>query len=343
MELSKRGSFIVACVLAFFLLVAYSPFTAAAAQADKKAKSVKVDPIDQWATKPNAAFDINKMSDMSDYDPGTSVVPTGDTIKLAVVVSFSGPAAIQGQWYYTIVQWAAHDINKRGGILVDGKKKLIQVIKADHMGKPDTCKKVCERMALQEKVHAFLGSDGSHYMKIINETASKYKIISVNIGSMSDDLQNATNFSRYAFHPYFSIEQTGRALSYYFGQIRKKEKDFYILNQDYSGGHLLADAFKKGLEEYYPTAKIVGEDYHKLFLTDFAPYIEKIKASKAEIIYSADFIPDAANLAKQAREMNLNLPFANVFMNDVNMLKGYWCRRHQRIHSCRFVRYAQSL
>ena len=87
--------------------------------------------------------------------------------------------------------------------MVDGKKKLIQVIKADHLSKPDTCKKVCERMALQEKVHAFLGSDGSHYVKIINETANKYKIISVNIGSMSDELQNGTNFLALCFSPLF--------------------------------------------------------------------------------------------------------------------------------------------
>ena len=129
-------------------------------------------------------------------------------------------------------------------------------------------------------------------------------------------------FSRYAFHPYFSIEQTGRALAYFYGQIRKKEKNFYILNQDYSGGHLFAEAFKKGLTEYYPDAKILGEDYHKLFLTDFVPYIEKIKTSKAEVIYSSDFIPDAANLAKQAHEMKLNIPIANVFMNDVTMLRS---------------------
>jgi len=321
MKVFKRGSFIVACVLAFFLMVAYGPSAAIAAKADKKAKEVKTDPMDQWTAKPSAAFDINKMSDMSDYDPGTSVVPTGDTIKLAVVVSFSGPAALQGQWYYTVVQWVAHDINKRGGIWVDGKKKLIQVIKADHMGKPDTCKKICERMALQEKVHAFLGSDGSHYMKIINETANKYKIISVNIGSMVDDLQNAENFSRFAFHSYYSAEQSGRALAYYFGQISKKEKKFYILNQDYSFGHALAAAFKNGLKEYHPEGQIVGEDYHKLFLTDFAPYLTKIRASGAEVIFSGDFLPDGANLAKQAHEMKINIPFANIFMNDVNMLR----------------------
>ncbi|NLX52200.1 MAG: ABC transporter substrate-binding protein [Deltaproteobacteria bacterium] len=322
MEKFAKGRFIFSCVLAFFLIVAYCPFTVDAAKADKKAKPAKTDPLDQWAAKPNDAFDVNKMSDMSDYDPGTSVVPTGDTIKLAVVVSFSGPASIQGLWYYTLVQWVAHDINKRGGIWVDGKKKLIQVIKADHLGKPDTCKKVCERMALQEKVHAFIGSDGSHHVKIMNETANKYKIISVNLGSMVDELQDAKNFSRYAFHSYYSVEQSGRALAYYFGQISKKEKKFYILNQDYSYGRALAAAFKKGLQEYHPEGQIVGEDYHKLFLTDFAPYLTKVKASGADIILSGDFLPDGANLAKQAYEMKLNIPFANIFMNDVAMLRN---------------------
>ena len=54
--------------------------------------------------------------------------------------------------------WAAHDINKRGGILVDGKKKLIEVIKADTWPNPDQAKKICERMVLQEKVHVLVGS-----------------------------------------------------------------------------------------------------------------------------------------------------------------------------------------
>jgi ABC-type branched-subunit amino acid transport system substrate-binding protein len=88
-------------------------------------------------TTPKDGFDVNKMGDMSDFDPGNPVIPTGDTIKIAIVASFSGPAAINGQIFWICVQWAAHDINKRGGILVDGKKKLVQVIKADHMGKPD--------------------------------------------------------------------------------------------------------------------------------------------------------------------------------------------------------------
>jgi len=268
----------------------------------------------------NAAFDVNKMADMSDFDPNNPVVPTGDTIKIALVASFSGPAAVVGQIYWISVQWAAHDINKRGGILVDGKKKLVQVIKADTQSKPDVCKKVCERMVLQEKVDVLWGTNGSHLMKVINQVAKKYKVIALCAAALSDDLYNAQNFTRYSFMTSFSTEQIGRAAAYYYGQIGKKEKRFYILCQDYLFGHQMAEGFKKGLKEYYPEAEIVGEDYHKLFLTDFAPYLTKIKASGAEVIYTGDWIPDAANLLKQARQMGIKLPFANIFLDEPNFL-----------------------
>ena len=136
---------------------------------------------------------------MSDFDPANPVIPTGDTIKIAIVASFSGPAALVGQIYWASGLWAVHDINKRGGIMVDGKKKLVELIKADHVSKPDQAKKITERMVLQDKVNVLWGTDGSNLQKIINETANKYKVIAINTASLSDDLQDATNFSRYAF------------------------------------------------------------------------------------------------------------------------------------------------
>jgi branched-chain amino acid transport system substrate-binding protein len=267
-----------------------------------------------------AKFDADKMGDMSDFDPNNPIIPTGDTIKIALVASFSGPAKVVGDIYFASVQSVAHDINKRGGILVDGKKKLVQVIKANHESKVPIAKKVSERMVLQEKVHVLWGTNGSHLMKVINQVAKKYKVIAQNTSSLSDELMDATNFNRYAFMSNISTEQVGRAAAYYYGKIRKKEKKFYILCQDYLFGHSMANGFKVGLKEYYPEAEIVGEDYHKLFLKDFAPYLTKIKASGAEVVYTGDWIPDAENLLVQARQMGIKLPFANLFLDEPNML-----------------------
>ncbi|MBW2705692.1 MAG: ABC transporter substrate-binding protein [Deltaproteobacteria bacterium] len=264
----------------------------------------------------NAKFDMSKFSDMSDFDPNTPVIPTGDTIKIAVVASFSGPAASVGPLYWAAALWAVQDINKRGGIMVDGKKKKIELIKANHESKPAITKKVCERMILQEKVDILIGTNGSNNMKIINQVANKYKVIAMDFIALSDELYDAKNFTRYSFMTCFQTSQIGRAAAYYYGQIRKKETKFYVLCQDYLFGHSLAKGFIEGMKEYYPSAEIVGEDYHKLFLTDFAPYLTKIKASGAEVIYTGDWIPDAAALVKQARQMGINLPFAHLFLDD---------------------------
>ena len=299
-------------ILLMVSMMAYGPSIVMAAKGE-------ADQADRLA-KANAVFDADKMGDMSDYDPATWVSPTGDTIKIAIVASFSGPATLIGEIYWAAVTWVAHDINKRGGIFVVGKKKLIEVIKADTMGKVDQAKKVSERMILQEKVHVLWGTDGSHIMKVINEVANKYKVIAQDTSSASDDIQNAENFGRYSFQSHVSTEQIARGFAYYYGQIRKQEKKFYILCPDLSLGHSFADGFKKGLAQYYPDAQIVGEDYHKLFLADFAPYLEKIKASGAEVIFTGDWDPDAVNLAKQSRQMGVNLPFANLYMTDADML-----------------------
>jgi branched-chain amino acid transport system substrate-binding protein len=295
MKTVKR-SLMLMCVFSFFFLLTAMSLTQAMAAV-------------------NAKFDVNKMSDMSAYDPTNFPNPTGDTIKIAIVATFSGPAAAVGEGFWLNASWAAYDINKRGGLMVDGKKKLIQLFKADTMSRPDQAKRICEQMVLQEGVKFLWGADGSHIVKVMNQTADKYKVISVNMISLAEELQDAQNFSRYAFMTWWQTSQVGRSFAYFYSQ-RKKEKKFYIMCQDYLFGHDMGENFKKALKEYYPEAQIVGEDYHKLFQTDYAPYISKIKASGAEVIYTGDWDPDATNLLKQSRSMGLNIPFAHIYMGN---------------------------
>ncbi len=73
MKRCSQGILILASILSFFSLLVFSPPQVLAV---------------------NAKFDVNKMGDMSDFDPNSpAMIPTGDTIKVAIVASFSGPAA----------------------------------------------------------------------------------------------------------------------------------------------------------------------------------------------------------------------------------------------------------
>ncbi len=169
-----------------------------------------------------------KLPDMSDYEPSTWQSPTGDTIKIAVVATFSGPAALVGQGFWNNAAWAAHEINKKGGIFVDGKKKLIELFKADTMSRPDQAKKICEQMVLQNGVKFLWGADGTPVVKVMYQTAAKYKVIAVNMISLSEDLQDAEGWTPYAFSTWWQTGMVGKSFAYFYSQ-RKKEKKFYSL------------------------------------------------------------------------------------------------------------------
>ena len=239
--MKKTGRIIFMVLMSILLIGAGTVCLAAKEQKASKAKAAKT----QKAPAAKAAFDANKMGNMAGWDPANWVNPEGDTIRIAVVWPHSGPGALNGQMGWLCATFVAYDINKRGGIMVDGKKKKIALFKADSQSRPDAAKKILERMVLQEKVHAFIGTSGSNIQKISNEMANRYKIISLNVAALADDLQDATNFNRYAFMTSDSTEAVGRGMAYYYGQVRKKEKKFYILCQDYSFGRELASGFKK--------------------------------------------------------------------------------------------------
>ena len=90
------------------------------------------------------------------------------------------------------------------------------------------------------------------------------------------------------------------------------------MNQDYAFGHAVADDFKKVISKEIPDVKIVGEDYAPIGTKDFGPYISKILASGAEIIFTGNYGVDLANMMKQGAQMGIKLPirYATYFMDD---------------------------
>ena len=267
----------------------------------------------------SSTFDATKMSDMSSFDPNTVEQPKGDTIKLGYMQIMSGPAAGNGELFWPVVNWVAYDLNKRGGILVDGKKKKIEIIKGDTQGKPAATKQEAERLCLEEKVDVLWGTSGSHLAKVISDVAGKYKVPFMNCLALSNELMDEKNFNRYTFQTLSNTTQWNMAMAYYWS--KQPQTKFYILNQDYLYGHSMANEFKKALALYKPEAEIVGEDYHELWLKDFAPFLTKVMAAQPQVLYTADWMPDAENLLTQARKMGLDLPIANIYVTNPDAYK----------------------
>jgi branched-chain amino acid transport system substrate-binding protein len=80
-------------------------------------------------------------------------------------------------------------------------------------------------------------------------------------------------------------------------------KKVYLLNQNYSHGVQVAKFTKENLARKRPDVQVVGEDLHPLAqVRDFAPYIDKIKASGADTVVTGNWGSDLSLLIKAANE-----------------------------------------
>ncbi len=262
------------------------------------------------------AFEPMK-GDMSTFIPTSPKSDTdleGDIIKVGLLSPFTGSAAVAGDWFYLSLAWVAHDINTQGGIFVDGKMKKIKIILGDTQVKPDIAKNAVERMYLEDKVDVVVGTPGTHITAIAQSVAGQYKKIFMNYCSFSDLLLDEKHWNPYVFQVAPNTTQWTLALANFYAN--RPEKKFYLLCQDYAYGHAFAECFKKALKDAKPTAEIVGEDFHPLFLKDFAPYLTKIMATGAEVIITQDWSADNQNLLRQSRQMGMTAPVASIYVDD---------------------------
>ena len=81
----------------------------------------------------------------------------------------------------------------------------------------------------------------------------------------------------------------------------------YLLNQDYSFGREVAENARRMIAGRLPNVQIVGEELHPVGrVRDFAPYVEKVKASGADTVVTGNWGNDLTLLVRAAREAGLS-------------------------------------
>ena len=91
-----------------------------------------------------------------------------------------------------------------------------------------------------------------------------------------------------------------------FMKTRPNIKKLYLINQDYSFGQAVRKEALAMLKEKRPDIEIVGDELHPLLkITDFSPYIAKIKASGADSVITGNWGQDFALLLKAAADAGL--------------------------------------
>lgn len=224
----------------------------------------------------------------------------------------SGAFKSNGDRFKMGLEIAIKDINKAGGLL----GRPVQLIDEDNQMKPEIAVQKVKKMVLKDKCEAIFHGSSSAVGLAIAQAMPRYKKLYVSIAAFALGI-TGEHFSPYTFRTDANTVLLAKTMALYLGQ-QKQYKRVYMINQDYSYGHDIANYYERFIKEIAPDTKIVGKDFHPVFNKDFAPYISKVKASGADYVLSGNWGTDLIQLILQGRRLGMNIPVAGILMADIN-------------------------
>ena len=236
--------------------------------------------------------------------------PAFAQIKIAYIDPLSGLMAATGEHGLHELEFAAEQINAKGGVL--GQK--IEIVPLDN--KLNTQESlIVLKGAIDQGVHYIVQGNGSSVAGVLidainknNERDPSKAVVFLNYAAVDPDFTNdKCSFWHFRFDANSDMKM--EALTSYMKNDKNLHK-VYILNQDYQFGHQVARAAREMITAKRPDVQIVGEELHPLAkVKDFSPYVTKIQASGADSVVTGNWGSDLQLLVKAAKDANLKADF----------------------------------
>lgn len=234
-----------------------------------------------------------------------------DKIKIGHLTPRTGFLGALGEYSVMAVTLAVEEVNKAGGVM----GRQIDLIAEDSVN-PSTASSKAQRMFERDNIAALVGEISSASALVIAQVAGRNKKIFVNSGANSDELRGK-GCNKYMFHVEVAnttnVKACGQAL------LRDgliKGKKLYALTADYAFGHDLLRVAKIFLSAN--AGNLIGDELIATDVTDFSPYLLKIRQSKPDVVVCNLAGNQTTNFIKQYAEFGLPYPIAGFNINSAD-------------------------
>ena len=231
-----------------------------------------------------------------------------DKIKIGHLTPLTGFLGALGAYAQLGIRMAADEINAAGGVM----GRPLDVMSEDSVN-PATAATKAQRMLDQDGAAVLMGEINSASALTIMQVADRNKRLYMQIGARSDALRGK-NCNRYTFHvdipSTVMVNAVGKALV---RDNMMKDRKFYTLTADYIFGHDLARAAKSFFDAN--GGKLIGDELVATDVTDFSPYLLKIRQAKPDVVCSNLAGNQVTNLVKQYAEFGLPYPIVGFNLN----------------------------
>ncbi|PDT77912.1 branched-chain amino acid ABC transporter substrate-binding protein [Bradyrhizobium sp. C9] len=231
-----------------------------------------------------------------------------ETLKIGYIDPLSGGGASVGEGGLKTFQYLADELNAKGGIL--GHK--VEIVPLDNKTNPQESL-VQAQKAVDAGIHYITQGNGSSVGAALEDFVTKNnsrnpgkEVLYFNYAAVDPSMTNE-KCSYWHFRWDANSDIKMAALTNYM-KGQPSIKKVYLINMDYSFGQSVRSEARKMLGEKRPDIQIVGDELHPMLkVTDFSPYIAKIKASGADTVVTGNWGQDFALLLKAAADAGLKV------------------------------------
>ena len=226
--------------------------------------------------------------------PLAAAAQAKDPVKLGLVTSKSGAFSTMGADVLNGIRFAVDEANAKGG--VDGRK--IVVAEADDESTPDAGRRAAEKLA-REGHNLLIGPITSSISLAVSANLARWDAAFIGTISKADKL------TQDACSPRFIRTNHSDAMD--LAMINEWVKgipgnNFAVMAADYVWGQDSAKSFEAAVTAQ--GKKVTTKLFVPLGTKDYAPYIQQLKAAKADAIWVAD-VSGAIAFTKQATDFGL--------------------------------------
>jgi branched-chain amino acid transport system substrate-binding protein len=247
-----------------------------------------------------------------------------DKIKIGHLTPLTGFLGALGAYATLGMRMAEAEINAAGGVM----GRQLDVMSEDSVN-PATAATKAQRMLEQDGATVLMGEINSASALTIMQVAARNKKLFMQIGARSDALRGK-NCNKYTFHMDIPntvmVNAVGKAL---LRDNMVKDKKFYTLTADYIFGHDLLAAAKRFFSANQ--GNLIGDELIATDVTDFSPYLLKIRQAKPDVVCSNLAGNQVTTLIKQYAEFGLPYPIVGFNLNTADAwaagdgnLSGTW-------------------
>jgi branched-chain amino acid transport system substrate-binding protein len=225
-------------------------------------------------------------------------------VNIGVLYPTSGSQARFGQMCVNAIKLAVDDINNAGGIKALGDAK-INAIYADIQSDPGVTRNQAERLMATGNLAAGTGCYVSTYTLVATEVAERYKIPFVT-GSVADKITDRG--FKFTFQVSPKASHFGEMQMEFAAKVAGPGKRAAVVYEDTDYGTATSKGVIEGAKKY-GFEVVMNEPYTAKF-TDATPLVNKIKATKPDLMFPVSYITDALLIIRTMKQLNVN---ASVF------------------------------